>query len=53
MNGRKAKELRRKAAGDPDMTGRVFAKGTNFTTYLLHPMSYRKQYQEAKKEAAK
>lgn len=52
MNGKKAKRLRRNIAGDPDMDGRVFAKGENHTTWLLHPSSYRAQYQMAKKEAA-
>jgi len=51
MNGKKAKKLRRMVTGDPDMTGRLFARGVNFTTHLVHPSSFRAQYQAAKKEA--
>lgn len=62
MNGRKAKALRRKVTGDPAMEGRLFARmeqnedGTvkkSSKTFIRHPMSFRRQYQEAKKEAAK
>lgn len=50
MNSKKAKQLRRQVAGDPDMVGRVFADKDNVTTHLLHPTSHRKQYQLAKRE---
>jgi hypothetical protein len=53
VNGKKAKKLRRMVAGDPDMDGRVFAKHENMSTWMLHPTSYRKQYQQMKKEAAR
>jgi hypothetical protein len=53
MRGKKARELRKMVAGDPDMEGRVFARGVNYTTHLLHPQSYRKQYQQAKGLAKK
>lgn len=50
MNNRQAKRLRRMVTGDPDMEGRTFAREENLTTWILHPMSTRKQYQEAKKQ---
>jgi len=53
MNGKRVKRLRAGVVGDPDMGERMFARDTNFTTHLLHPHSYRKQYQEAKQEAKK
>ena len=53
MNGRKAKELRRKVTGDPDLKGRLFALTENQSTYLVHPDSERGQYKQAKKEDRK
>lgn len=49
MRGKRAKALRRAVTGDPDMAGRVFADKNNMRTWLLHPTSVRKQYQEAKR----
>ena len=65
MNGKKAKRLRRRVAGDPDMDGRLFARQKviacdiithqdivdpkSLRTFLNHPDSYRAQYKQAKK----
>jgi len=51
MNNRRAKRLRRIVTGDPDVEGRTFAREENTRTWILHPMSTRKQYQEAKRES--
>lgn len=51
MNNRRAKQLRRMVTGDPDYTGRTFAREENLTTWMLHPLDPRKQYQEAKRQA--
>jgi hypothetical protein len=58
MNGKKAKALRRKVTGDPDMTGKMFSRadalGMPITaTQTNHPTSFRAQYQGAKKEEAR
>ena len=69
MNGKKAKALRRKVTGDPDLSGRMFyhrrVVGCDVQTkeeitdqkaaktLFNHPHSQRAQYQQAKKEAAK
>lgn len=66
MNGKKAKQLRRQVTGDPDMEGRIFVRKKvvacdivtheeyvdpkSMTTMILHPHSFRAQYQQAKKE---
>lgn len=50
MNSRRAKALRRKVTGDPDYTGRMFHTTENPATQVLHPLSYRKQYREAKRQ---
>jgi hypothetical protein len=50
MNNRRAKHLRRMATGDPDYSGRIFAREENTKTWMLHPLDPRKQYQEAKKQ---
>ena len=41
MSGKRAKALRRRVTGDPDMTGRTFAKRDNVTTWQNHPHSFR------------
>lgn len=51
MNNRKAKHLRRSTTGDPDYTGRLFAREENTKTFILHPLAPRAQYREAKKQA--
>jgi len=69
MRGKKAKQLRRQVTGDPDMEGRLFVRKKvaacdwltheeivdrkSLTTWMLHPTSFRAQYQMAKKEAAR
>ncbi len=53
MRGKKAKALRRKVTGDPDMEGRMFAREGTLDTHRLHPNSFRAQYKMAKKEAGK
>lgn len=66
MNGKKAKALRRKTTGDPDLAGRKFYHRRVVACDLLthqeivdpraakslfnHPHSQRAQYQQAKKE---
>jgi len=49
MNNRRAKRLRRMVTGDPDVEGRIFARDENMATWILHPLSKRRQYQEAKR----
>lgn len=49
MSGKRAKALRRRVTGDPDMMGRTFAKRDNLTTWMLHPHSERAQYRELKR----
>ena len=49
MNNRRAKHLRRLVTGDPDVEGRTYAREDNVKTWILHPLSKRKQYQEAKR----
>lgn len=49
MNGKKAKQLRRQTTGDPDLSGRLFAREGNLDTVRHHPHSRRAQYQQAKK----
>lgn len=51
MNNRKAKHLRRNTTGDPDYSGRLFAREENVKTWILHPLDPRKQYREAKRES--
>lgn len=69
MNGRKAKTLRRKVTGDPDLAGRKFyhrrviacdlqthqeiVDPKSRKTLIVHPMSPRGQYKQAKKEAGR
>jgi len=49
MNNRRAKYLRRLVTGDPDVEGRTYAREENITTWILHPLSRRRQYREAKR----
>lgn len=49
MNNRRAKHLRRMVTGDPDVEGRTYAREENVKTWILHPLSRRKQYQQAKR----
>jgi hypothetical protein len=53
MNGKKAKTLRRKVTGDPDMINRIYYKLENPGTLIVHPHSERGQYKQAKKEGKK
>jgi len=49
LNNRRAKYLRRLVTGDPDVEGRTYAREENITTWILHPLSRRRQYREAKR----